>query len=135
MVLGRTGREAFDMRERLSLEPSSALDESDGQELLLERIESALERRDLDEALRLVRSGRQRCVRSVPPTMLPGFTGRELAALALLPDATMSQKDMARVLGISHNTLKTHMRSLYRKLGAHCRAEAIERSRMLEGRS
>jgi DNA-binding CsgD family transcriptional regulator len=58
--------------------------------------------------------------------MCSELTDREWSTLVLLTDATLSQKDVARSLGITLNTLKTHLRSLYQKLGAHSRAEAIE---------
>lgn len=57
------------------------------------------------------------------------LTGREIGALRLLTDGSMSQKDMARAMCVSTNTLKTHLKSLYLKLGAHCRGEAIQRAR------
>lgn len=57
------------------------------------------------------------------------LTGQEVATLRQLPDGSLSQKDIARAMGVSRNTLKTHMRSLYLKLGAHCRSEAIHRAR------
>ncbi len=57
------------------------------------------------------------------------LTGREIGALHLLTDGSMSQKDMARAMGVSTNTVKTHLKSLYLKLGAHCRGEAIQRAR------
>ena len=67
-----------------------------------------------------------------PEPELPGgvaLTGQEAATLRLLPDGSLSQKDIARVMGVSRNTLKTHLKSLYLKLGAHCRSEAIHRAR------
>jgi ATP/maltotriose-dependent transcriptional regulator MalT len=98
--------------------------------VLLEAVEQSLERDDVDAALWLLRSIKRRLSSPVPAstTTVPGLTQREVAALALLPDASLSQKDMARVLGISLNTLKTHLRSLYQKLGVHSRSEAIERT-------
>lgn len=57
------------------------------------------------------------------------MTGREIGALRLLTDGSMSQKDMARTMGVSTNTIKTHLKSLYLKLGAHGRGEAIQRAR------
>jgi len=39
--------------------------------------------------------------------------------------------EIARELYVSHNTVKTHIRSLYTKLGAHGRAEAVGRARAL----
>ena len=57
------------------------------------------------------------------------LTSREVAALQLLTDGSMSQKDIARSMGVTTNTVKTHLKSLYLKLGAHCRGEAIQRAR------
>ncbi|MFW2332419.1 helix-turn-helix transcriptional regulator [Ilumatobacter sp.] len=60
-----------------------------------------------------------------------GLTGQEIASLRLLPDGSLSQKDIARAMGVTRNTLKTHLKSLYLKLGVHCRSEAINRAREL----
>jgi LuxR family maltose regulon positive regulatory protein len=35
---------------------------------------------------------------------------------------------MAEVLYVSRNTVKTHLRSIYQKLGAESRSQAIERT-------
>ncbi len=94
----------------------------------LNAIEASLERGDTGCALVLLRSIRRR-LRGCDTRLTAEryrLTEREVAVLALLPDATMSRKDIARAMGISGNTLKTHLRSLYQKLGAHSRAEAIE---------
>ena len=56
------------------------------------------------------------------------LTGQKMASLRLLPHGKLSQKDMARTMGVTRNTLKTHLKSLYQKLRAHCRAEAIDRA-------
>jgi DNA-binding CsgD family transcriptional regulator len=103
--------------------------------VLLCAIEDSLERGDIDPALAMVRSIRRRLVHPVCGSVVARYrlTARELATLELLPDATLSQKDIARSLGISRNTLKTHLRSLYQKLGAHSRAEAIERGGLSHG--
>ena len=54
------------------------------------------------------------------------LTDAELRVLKLLP--TTSYAQMAATLYISHNTVKTHLRSIYQKLGASCRSEAIQRA-------
>ncbi len=54
------------------------------------------------------------------------LTMAELRVLELLP--TNSYTQTAATLYISHNTVKTHLRSIYRKLGVSSRAEAIERA-------
>ena len=50
----------------------------------------------------------------------------ELRVLKLLPTSTYLQ--MASTLYISRNTVKTHLRSIYQKLGVASRSEAIERA-------
>jgi LuxR family maltose regulon positive regulatory protein len=94
----------------------------------LDAIEASLRRGDTSFALSLVRSVRRRLGESDVHLTADRFrlTERELSVLSLLPDATLSQKDIARAMGITGNTLKTHLRSVYQKLGAHSRAEAIE---------
>jgi ATP/maltotriose-dependent transcriptional regulator MalT len=54
------------------------------------------------------------------------LTSAELRVLNLLP--TTSYVQMAAVLYISYNTVKTHLRSIYQKLGVSSRSEAIERA-------
>ncbi len=54
------------------------------------------------------------------------LTPAELRILKLLPTSTYLQ--MAATLYISRNTVKTHLRSIYQKLGVASRAEAIERA-------
>jgi len=54
------------------------------------------------------------------------ITTAELRVLELLP--TSSYVQIAATLYISHNTVKTHLRSIYQKLGVSSRAEAIERA-------
>jgi LuxR family transcriptional regulator, maltose regulon positive regulatory protein len=54
------------------------------------------------------------------------LTAAELRILKLLPTSTYLQ--MAATLYISRNTVKTHLRSLYQKLGVRSRQEAIERA-------
>ena len=54
------------------------------------------------------------------------LTPAELRVLTLLPTSTYLQ--MADVLYVSRNTVKTHLRSIYRKLGVESRSQAIERA-------
>ena len=54
------------------------------------------------------------------------LTTAELRVLKLLPTCTYPQ--MAATLYISRNTVKTHLRSVYQKLGVASRSEAIERA-------
>ena len=59
-----------------------------------------------------------------------GLTGRELAVLRLLP-TELSLREIGRTLYVSHNTVKSHCRAIYRKLDAGSRGEAVERAREL----
>ena len=54
------------------------------------------------------------------------LTDAELRVLKLLPTSTYLQ--MAATLYISRNTVKTHLRSIYQKLGVTSRSEAMERA-------
>jgi len=54
------------------------------------------------------------------------LTAAEQRILELLPTSTYLQ--MADTLKVSRNTVKTHLRSIYQKLGAASRAQAIERA-------
>ena len=59
-----------------------------------------------------------------------GLTARECEILALLASG-QSNKELARTLGISPNTVKTHLARLYEKLDVPNRIGAIEKSRSL----
>src|SRR5688572_3213489 len=59
-----------------------------------------------------------------------GISGRELEVLALLA-AGRSNKEIARRLDVSPNTVKTHVTKLFAKLQARRRTEAIQRAREL----
>ena len=55
---------------------------------------------------------------------------RELAVLRLL-GSKLSQREIAAELYVSFNTVKTHTRAIFRKLGVVSRAEAVSRAREL----
>jgi DNA-binding CsgD family transcriptional regulator len=59
-----------------------------------------------------------------------GISDRELEVLALLA-AGGSNKEIARRLTLSPNTVKTHVTNLFSKLEASRRTEAIQRAREL----
>ena len=59
------------------------------------------------------------------------LTERELRVLRLLT-GDLSERDIGRELYVSHNTVHSHVRSIYRKLGVSSRARALERTRELE---
>jgi len=74
---------------------------------------------------RVVDGGRDRAIVLIDP-----LTDRELAVLRHLPMA-MSQRDIASDLYVSLNTVKTHCRAIYRKLGVGDRKAAVQAARDL----
>jgi LuxR family transcriptional regulator, maltose regulon positive regulatory protein len=65
-----------------------------------------------------------------PQRLLDPVSKSELRVLRYLP-THLSAQEIAGELYVSPNTVKTHMRTLYAKLGAHSRAEAVDRARAL----
>ena len=43
----------------------------------------------------------------------------------------LSERDIGQQLYVSHNTVHSHVRSIYRKLGVSSRAHALQRTREL----
>jgi LuxR family maltose regulon positive regulatory protein len=60
--------------------------------------------------------------------LIEPLTERELTILRLLPAPT-PQRELASALFVTPNTLKTHLRAIYRKLGAESRSDAVIRAR------
>jgi LuxR family maltose regulon positive regulatory protein len=58
------------------------------------------------------------------------LTEREYVVLSLLP-TRMSNTDIADRLGVSLNTIKTHLKHIYRKLGVVGRSEAVDAAERL----
>ncbi|GAA1973592.1 DNA-binding response regulator [Microbacterium pumilum] len=58
------------------------------------------------------------------PGRLEGITDRESEILALITQG-MSNADVARLTYLSPNTVKSYIRSVYRKIGATSRVEAV----------
>lgn len=59
------------------------------------------------------------------------LTDRELEVLAYLP-GPLSQREIGAALWVSFNTVTSHIRSIYRKLGVSSRREAVERAREID---
>jgi LuxR family maltose regulon positive regulatory protein len=68
-----------------------------------------------------------------PAAREPASAGKELSARELdvlrLMAGELSQRAIGDALYLSLNTIKTHTRLIYRKLGVGTRAEAVERGR------
>jgi LuxR family maltose regulon positive regulatory protein len=58
------------------------------------------------------------------------LTESETRVLRYLP-THMGAPDIAAELCLSANTVRTHLRHLYRKLGVHSRREAVQRARAI----
>ena len=65
-----------------------------------------------------------------PPPPVEPLRDSEIRVLRYLP-TNLTLPEIARELRVSHNTVKTQVRSLYAQLGAHRRAEAVDRARAL----
>jgi LuxR family maltose regulon positive regulatory protein len=65
-----------------------------------------------------------------PPPPLEPLSDSEIRVLRYLP-TNLSAPQIASELHVSHNTVRTHMRHLYAKLGTHRRFEAVQRGRAL----
>ena len=86
----------------------------------------------IDAALRAVAAGlivrgpssKNRNFGPLAEEVWPVLTPREIQVLAALSDG-LSNKALARRLGISPHTVKFHIESLFKKLGVASRAEAV----------
>jgi len=65
-----------------------------------------------------------------PRQLREPLTKREIRVLRYLP-THLSAAEVASELSVSTNTVKTHVRSIYAKLGVHSRAEAVASARVL----
>ena len=64
------------------------------------------------------------------PAVLEPITEREAVVLRYLP-TLLTTKDIAGELSVSPNTIKSHLRSLYRKLAVGTRRQAVQHARKL----
>ena len=65
-----------------------------------------------------------------PEPLLEPLSGSEVRVLRYLP-TSLSGPEIASELYVSHNTVRTHLRHLYAKLGTHRRADTVARARAL----
>lgn len=75
------------------------------------------------QALALSGAGRA----TLAPANIEPLSQRELGVLALLV-AGRSNKDIARDLNIAPETVKSHVKGIFAKLGVACRAQAVSRA-------
>ena len=84
----------------------------------------------LSEVLDLVSGTTPGMAVGEPQPLRDRLTESEARVLRYLP-TNLSSPEIARELYLSANTVKTHMRHLYDKLGVHSRRDAVERARTL----
>jgi LuxR family maltose regulon positive regulatory protein len=65
-----------------------------------------------------------------PQPPLETLSDSEIRVLRYLP-TNLTAPEIARVLSVSHNTVRTHMSHLYTKLGTHRRADTVAHARAL----
>jgi LuxR family transcriptional regulator, maltose regulon positive regulatory protein len=65
-----------------------------------------------------------------PVPVAAPLTERELPVLRLLP-TRLSTREIGRELYVSPNTVRSHVRAIYRKLQVNSRAEAVTQARQL----
>jgi LuxR family maltose regulon positive regulatory protein len=83
----------------------------------------------IGEVLELARSGSAPAAAGVAPLDEP-LSDRELTVLRYLP-TLLSSTEIAGELFVTVNTVKSHLKSVYRKLGVSNRREAVQRARDL----
>jgi len=81
------------------------------------------------EILSLLAGGRPAPPAGPPPPLEP-LSSSEIRVLRYLP-TSLTAPEIASELFVSHNTVRTHMRHLYAKLGTHRRADTVARARAL----
>jgi LuxR family transcriptional regulator, maltose regulon positive regulatory protein len=86
--------------------------------------------RALRHALDLAGADRRASLARTPARHLEALTHGETRVLAYLP-TNLSAREIAGELYLSVNTVKTHQRHLYQKLGGRSRTQAVEQARAL----
>jgi LuxR family transcriptional regulator, maltose regulon positive regulatory protein len=87
-------------------------------------------RQALEHALSLVEPDEAPPPAPAPESSCDRLTQGEARVLRYLP-THLSAREIAAELYLSMNTVRTHQRHLYDKLGAHNRAQAVARARAL----
>ena len=84
---------------------------------------------EIAAVVRMVGDGRE-AFRDTTATDAPMLTDREREILGLIAEGS-TNKEIAGALFLSPHTIKEHTSSLYRKLGARNRADAVQRAQRL----
>jgi LuxR family transcriptional regulator, maltose regulon positive regulatory protein len=98
--------------------------------LLRRAIRAGSAHRWLAGTLLAVLDGRDRSGGAAPHELLEPLSSKERVVLRYLP-TLMSNQEIAGELFVSVNTIKTHLKSIYRKLDTSNRREAVRRAREL----
>jgi len=114
----RRRRRDFTSARALAREARTVLERSRGADALAGRL-ATLER------------GLQLAAGTPRDRLAEEISERELTVLRLLA-TDLSQREIGAELFVSFNTVKSHSRTLFRKLGVSSRAEAVERARELD---
>ena len=96
-------------------------------EALDELTDSGIVRPLCEEVERELRTARDRAAGG---ELLEAPTPAELAVLGLLP-SDLSAREIGEQLFLSPNTIRSHIRTIYRKLGVHSRPDAVARATAL----
>jgi DNA-binding CsgD family transcriptional regulator len=80
--------------------------------------------RTIVEKFKAWRQAKQPALPALRPSDLDQLTHREREIMALICEGK-SDADMSRSLGLSHNTVRNHVASLYRKIGVNRRSAAV----------
>ncbi|HEV3380866.1 MAG TPA: LuxR C-terminal-related transcriptional regulator [Trebonia sp.] len=84
----------------------------------------------ITEILGMLSSGEPPPPRKGTDLLVEPLSGSETRILRFLP-TNLSAPEIAGQLSVSVNTVRTHMRHVYAKLGTHSRTEAVEQARTL----
>lgn len=111
------------VRRTVQLKANGFVDKSESVEQILFAIREVMTGRSyFSESFRLIAGS--------GPEEAPTLTRQQLAVLAMLQEGH-GNKEIARQLFVSVNTIKTHLRVLYEKLDAPNRTSCIEKARQM----
>ena len=101
-----------------------------GAPVLAARLHARLDRHPGELADHVRRMGHHESAAREPEPLIDPLTSRELAILGALP-TMQTNSEIAADFYVSVNTVKAHLKALYRKLGVESRREAVRRAREL----